>query len=201
MKARPLSLVCRVLGAALLVACAITAACGAPDTNARVDPIGPDRASFTRPYGVADMLISRCGSLDCHGSEYRNLRLYGKGGLRLPDPNPNSARHPDTDTAADERDKDYDAVIGVEPEIMRDVVRDRGAHPERLTLVRKPRGTEDHKGKTVIALGDDADTCLLSWLASATDTAACKRAVDAWVLDGGGPSGDLGSKDASVVSP
>lgn len=144
--------------------------CSTPDTGARVDPIGPDRASFEP---VTKMLVRRCGTLDCHGTPYRNLRLYGYGGLRL-DP----AFVPDRDLTVAEVDANYDAVIGLEPSIMRDVVADKGAAPERLTLVRKARGTEEHKGKGVIAVGDDADRCLISWLGSATDVDACTRTLD-----------------------
>jgi hypothetical protein len=57
------------------------------------------------------------------------------------------------------------------------VIADAGAHPERLTLIRKARGTEHHKGGTVIHAGDDADTCLGSWLRSALDSAACQRSL------------------------
>jgi hypothetical protein len=34
---------------------------------------------------VAAMLIEACGSLDCHGTVGRNLRLYGNIGLRYGD--------------------------------------------------------------------------------------------------------------------
>lgn len=187
MSARPrvLAKVAPILGSTLLLACAMATSCSTPEASARVDPIGPDLETF-KHGGVSTMLENRCGSLDCHGSRFRNLRLYGYGGLRLPGSAP-SPLPEGYDTSEPELDANYDAVIGLEPEIMRDVVKDKGAHPERLTLVRKPRGGEHHKGKIVIAVGDDADKCLLSWLASATDTSACARAIYPWSSDAGYP--------------
>ena len=164
----------RMMGATRVSVAALTVlamvGCSTPDTAARVDPIGPDKTTFP---AVAQMLERRCGSLDCHGETHRNMRLYGYGGLRL-DP----TMTPENDMTAAETDADYDAVIGLEPEKMADVVREKGASPDRLTLVRKGRGTEDHKGGTRIKPGDDADICLTTWLASATDTAACLRTLD-----------------------
>jgi hypothetical protein len=133
--------------------------------------LAPSRATF-RPVG--DMLQTTCGTLDCHGQIGRNLRLYGARGLRL-DPKDNSAENP---TTAREYDESYWSTIGLEPEVMSDVVSDRGAHPERLSMVRKARGTERHKGNTLFVVGDPGDRCLISWLADAVDTAACKTVVD-----------------------
>jgi len=147
-------------------------ACSSPDTAARVDPIGPDRAQFEP---VAKVLNQRCGTLDCHGNLYRNLRLYGYGGLRLPaDP----VNLPDRDTTTAELDASYDAVIGLEPESMRDVVLDKGFAPERLSLVRKARNTERHKGGAPLTQGDDADVCITSWLANATNVKACESVIN-----------------------
>lgn len=162
--------------AALVTAIAIaltftTSACSSPDTTQRVDgETGLDRENF-KP--VANMLGHRCGSLDCHGSRYRNFRLYGYGGLRI-DP----ADRPDFPQTTDaEADADFEAVVGLEPEIMREVVASKGALAGKLTLVRKGRGQEAHKGGQRIAPGDSADTCLLSWLAGGVDTDACNAAV------------------------
>lgn len=165
-------------GLALIVEATAVTACSSPETNARVDPVGPDRTTFEP---VARVLARRCGTLDCHGSLYRNLRLYGYGGLRL-DPSLLPESTPDAGGSGGitpaEVDANYQAVIGLEPEVMRLVVVDKGFAPERLTLIRKARGTEEHKGAGPIKLGDDADRCLVTWLASSTDTAACDRAAD-----------------------
>ena len=150
--------------------------CASPD-NGRVDPIGPDATQFK---SVAPMLVRRCGTIECHGSHYRNMRVYGYGSQRLePNARPDfPTRVTDVESAAA-----YDSIIGLEPELMRDVVNDKGADPERLTLVRKAKGLEQHKGDQRIVPGDDADKCLLGWLANATDIEACDRA--GCVGDGG----------------
>lgn len=141
------------------------------DYAADIQPIDvPDRATFQAP---ARMLIRRCGTLECHGSNYRNFRLYGKGGRRL-----NPAHHPDTpETTAEEYDADFDSVISVEPELTSSVVQGGGAYPGVLTITRKGRGEEAHKGGAPNPKGGDADLCWTSWLKDALDTDACERAV------------------------
>jgi hypothetical protein len=157
----------RALGIYLLL---VLAGCSAPESGARIDPVGPVRTTF-RP--VARTLERRCGSLDCHGSRYRNFRIYGFGGQRL-DP----ADRPDTprDVTQAEADATYDAFVGLEPEIMRDVVAAHGAGAEHLTALRKAWGDESHKAGRRIVPGDDADRCILGWIAGATDTGPCARA-------------------------
>ena len=151
---------------ALLV---IAFAC-APSPDARVTETPPDRASFPL---VADLLVHRCGTLDCHGQTSRNMRLYGSLGLRLaPGDRPVSKG---TTTSA-EYDEDFASVIGLEPDVMTAVVTQGGAQPERLTFVRKARGAENHKGGTLWSAGDAQDRCVTSWLAGATDVADCTAA-------------------------
>ncbi len=148
--------------------------CSTPSSDARFDQqILPDRASFPYP---AQLLIHRCGSLDCHGSLYRNLRLFGNEGLRA-----SASDQPlvPACTTQAEFDQDYESVVGLEPELMSAVVADHGSDPERLTLIRKPLGLESHKGLALIQRGDDQYVCLTSWLAGQTDTAACLRAIPA----------------------
>jgi hypothetical protein len=60
---------------------------------------------------------------------------------------------------------------------MTQVVQQGGAHPERLTIVRKGRGQEAHKAGAVIREGDDRDVCLTSWLAGSTDVSRCTAAA------------------------
>jgi hypothetical protein len=147
-----------------------SASCSTPPSEGHFVETVPDRASFPP---VAQMLVHTCGSLDCHGTAYRNLRLYGDEGQRW-SPNDIPLSVPTTN---DEVDQDFASVVGLEPEIMGQVVRDHGAHPERLTLVRKGRGDEAHKGGTLIHVGDDRDVCLTSWLAGNTDVAKCTAAA------------------------
>lgn len=149
----------------LLVACS-------PQTSQTVEAV-PDRASFPP---VAELLVKRCGTLDCHGQTGRNLRLYGSLGLRL-----SATDRPVSkgQTSKDEYDQDFDSVVGLEPEILSAVVSSGGANPERLTLVRKARGAEAHKGGTLWHAGDSQDLCVTSWLSGHTDVADCVNATDA----------------------
>jgi hypothetical protein len=158
-----------LLGALAVIGAGLACA-PSPDTSARVALVAPDLPGFAP---VSDLLDHRCGSLDCHGSVGRNLRLVGHEGLRL-DP----ADVPGgSDTTAAELAANFASVVGLEPELMAAVFADGGARPERLTLVRKARGTENHKGGALIVVGDDQDLCLTSWLAGAVLQGACVRAV------------------------
>ncbi|EYF02834.1 hypothetical protein [Chondromyces apiculatus] len=156
--------------AAALIATAMLVACGPlsePAGELRV----PDRETFPQ---VSDALEHRCATLDCHGKPERNLRLYGSSGLRL-----SAEDAPGSGSTTDEEyGANYQAMVGLEPEILSQVVDEGGWQPERLTLVRKGRGTEHHKGEAVLVPGEDADRCLTSWLASAVDEEACTRAKD-----------------------
>lgn len=155
------------------------AACSAPPSDSRYVPQSlPDQTSFP---DVAELLVLRCGSLDCHGKAARNLRLYGSAGLRLsPTDRPVG---PCRDTAAEDA-QDYESVVGLEPEVMSAVVSGGGAHPEELTLVRKARGSEAHKGGQIWSQGDDSDRCVTSWLAGKADAVACQAGVQAGLLRG-----------------
>lgn len=140
-------------------------ACGSNDRE-QVDFEVPSRLGFEP---VSQMLHLRCGSLDCHGQLGRNLRLYGQYGLR-DDPDDVPGGDP---TSAYEHARNYDSVVSLEPELLALVAAEGGAHPERLTLVRKARGSEEHKGGSALATGSDADRCLLSWLSGSVDATAC----------------------------
>lgn len=149
-------------------------ACSTPDPGARVVATVPDRATFPQ---VSDVLAHGCGTLDCHGSSARNLRLFGHEGMRLAATDRPSS-HPNTTQA--EYDENFTSIVGLEPEILSAVVASAGAAPERLTLVRKARGDEHHKAGAIVERGDDRDVCLTSWLAGHTDTSACTRAASAF---------------------
>jgi hypothetical protein len=147
-------------------------ACADDDPAARLDATVLPKGEAFQP--VAEVMVDRCGSLDCHGSKYRNMRLFGFGGARL-DP----ADLPDSPgrTTPAESDRDYDTIVSVEPEILRDVAADHGQDPERLTFIRKGRNVEAHKGGQRLVPGEDADKCITSWLAGAVDANVCKAAV------------------------
>jgi hypothetical protein len=123
---------------------------------------------------VSNVLSAHCGSLDCHGNVGRNMRVYGLYGLRL-DP---AARPDGTPTTPLEYQMTYDAVVTLEPEILAAVLADSGRQPERLTMIRKERGTEHHKGNAIFRENDDGDRCLVSWVSGAVDIGACQRASD-----------------------
>jgi hypothetical protein len=150
--------------------------------------VTPSREEFIGSQAngsVSRMLELRCGSLDCHGSLGRPLRIFSREGLRLP-VEKGTAVSGGTATTVDEMNANFDAVIGLQPEDMSRVAAEQGARPERLLLITKALGNVDgngsmaHKGGQVFAPGDDGDTCLKTWLASkdvaATDLAACRRA-------------------------
>ncbi len=160
------------IASALLLA----AACSTPKDDVRIGIDAPDRAQFEP---VAAYLDHRCGSLDCHGSSQRNLIIYGCEGLRFdPTLTPGCRRMGGVDTTDAENDRTYRSVVGLEPAVMSAVVRGKGEDVEMLSIVRKARGAESHKGGTLVVPGDAQDICLTSWLSGATDTAACATAVE-----------------------
>ncbi len=102
---------------------------------------------------------------------WRNFRLYGYDGMRLDhDAGVDGVPTTDAEVAADfsclRRSRAGDPERGRA---------DHGADPDRLTLIRKARGEEDHKGGQRITIGDDADLCVTGWLAGAPNDAACLR--------------------------
>jgi hypothetical protein len=147
--------------------------CSSPDGAATVDPTAGDAAASRAQFAfVAPVLSRRCGSIDCHGSIYRNMRVFGYGGLRLGPAGKITPMTPMLDNP-EEVEATYEAVVGLEPEVMRTVVEQGGAGVERLTFVRKGRGDEDHKGNK--RLNADSDLCVTSWLANHVDEDACRR--------------------------
>ena len=130
----------------------------------------PARAGFEL---VADAMQPHCGTLDCHGQAARNMRLFGARGLRLD----SSGDPADGSTTPAEYDATYWAVVGLEPEALTAVIRDQGADPERLSLIRKGRGHEGHKGGTLMQVGDDLDRCLISWLTGPIASTSCQTAA------------------------
>jgi hypothetical protein len=145
-------------------------ACNVPSSNETYTQTKlPDQASFPP---VSAMLAVHCGSLDCHGNVARNLRVYGSAGLRF-----SSTDEPFVPlcNTADEVTQDYTSVVGLEPEQIDAVA--AGADPGTLTMVRKARGTEAHKGEQIWAQGDDSDVCLVSWLTGAPNSEACASSL------------------------
>lgn len=146
-------------------------ACSGPDGSEKITVADAVVGAEFRPVAIA--LVERCGSIDCHGSKYRNFRLYGFGSARI-DP----SHFPDApETTQEEADLDYEAVASLEPDLFRQVIAEGGARPERLTFYRKGALLEAHKGGQRLVPGDPADLCVRSWLASKVDAAACRAVV------------------------
>ncbi len=143
--------------------------CSGPPNDGKVTIIAPSRDSFPP---VSDVLSAHCGSLDCHGNWSRNFRVYGAYGLRIGETS-DSAKP----TNPDEYDATYQSLVMLEPEIISEVVREGGAHPERLTVVRKSRGAEHHKGGSQMPRGSAGDVCLWTWFGPELDTEACAAAA------------------------
>ena len=123
---------------------------------------------------VSDALEVSCGTLDCHGQVGRNLRVYGYGGLRLSTPD-TPGGDPTTDL---EYLSSYVSLVSLEPETLSDVATLQ-ADPNQLSLVRKTRGIEHHKGGQRARIGDSLDRCIVLWLTGKSDPAPCADVVDA----------------------
>jgi hypothetical protein len=160
--------------------------CREPDPNQQTEVFAPDYDQFKgvapdgalQAAGVSRLLERRCGSLDCHGQLGRPLRIYGEYGLRLVQDG--SFRPGVEPTSEEEYSANFAAVIGLQPEVMSQVVARKESPTDNpgLLLMRKPLLLERHKGGAVIESGDDAYTCLISWLVSGqADFAACASAV------------------------
>jgi len=152
--------------------------CSAPDKGELTRQPSTTRAALG-PFeqSVSVVFEKHCGSLDCHGSAGRNLRIYSADGLRLP--NDAGLRPGNGDTTTAERIANYQSLLDLEPERTRDVL--AGGDPYIMLIVKKPLGIESHKGGVPIRRGDDAETCIVSWLkadaATPVDLNACERAA------------------------
>jgi hypothetical protein len=123
---------------------------------------------------VSDALVTSCGTLDCHGQVGRNLRVYGYGGLRLSAPD-TPAGDPTTDL---EYLSSYVSLVSLEPETLSKVATLQ-ADPNQLSLVRKTRGIEHHKGGQRARTGDSLDRCIVLWLTGRFDPDPCADVVNA----------------------
>jgi len=127
---------------------------------------------------VSEVMERRCGTLDCHGSDFRPLRILGRDGLRHQGERKRTGEGVTTDA---EKSANYYAVCAVEPEKVSKVGSDPGGNAvNTLLLVRKGRGQEGHKGGKVFDPWDDADRCVVGWLRGDTEQSiekACKAAL------------------------
>ena len=130
---------------------------------------------------VSPYLEARCGTLDCHGSMQRPMRIYGRNGLRHPDEQNITGGEP---TTGAELDANFASVCALEPEKMAEAIEDLGASGDRLVSIAKPRATVRHKGGKVVDEGDDGDRCMLGWISKVGErdgaevSARCAAATD-----------------------
>jgi hypothetical protein len=161
----------------------IAAGCSAVDPTAELTVKGPSfgaQGSAFRP--ISAVMERRCGTLDCHGSTYRPLKIYGQIGLRRPEAKDSTNVKSFKDyysggsepTTEAELFDNYTSMIGLEPEILGAVVAGKDL-PDSLTLVRKPRLREKHKGGLIWNQSDPGDLCLINWLTGSNDTAPCDQ--------------------------
>jgi hypothetical protein len=154
--------------------------CGGFDPEASRDiPMPPfDPVGFRLVSAVVER---RCGTLDCHGAAARPLRIYGQYGLRRPEEQgsdnvQNYAEYypgGNEPTTLAELTDNYRSICALEPELLGKVFA-KEADPEVLTIVRKARLREKHKGGLLWNKGDPGDLCLVNFLTGNTDTAPCE---------------------------
>jgi hypothetical protein len=127
---------------------------------------------------VSEVMERRCGTLDCHGNDFRPMRILGRDGLRHQAERKRTGEGVTTDA---EKSSNYYAVCAIEPEKVSKVVSDPGGNAvNTLLLVRKGRGQEGHKGGKVFEPWDDADRCVVGWLRGDAEQSiekACKAAL------------------------
>jgi hypothetical protein len=161
-----------VYGAAVCAALAstvTTAGCGSIDPDKTTEVFRPNLQQY-RQY-VNGPLVRRCGTLDCHGQQGRPFRLYSQSGLRVREKDASAA----TGQAAipaitqEEELRNFESIIGLEPEEFSRVLIRRGENPETLVFFRKPLGLESHKGGADTLTRNSAFyRCLKGWLATGT---------------------------------
>lgn len=163
----------------------------------------PDPAPFiSSPGAVTAVFELRCGSLDCHGRASRPLRIYSANGLRLAladttpppvtadagdggeagtpaAPTAGSAIPGGADTTALEKRANYQSIVALEPEQMREVSKkDSTTSPTTLLLLGKPLGLQAHKGGTVFTQQSHEAACLIGWLTHKPSPTDCTAAVN-----------------------
>ncbi|MFT3773215.1 MAG: hypothetical protein QM820_48165 [Minicystis sp.] len=151
-----------------------TFACPSQSVFTGVSPDGGTSAGAS----VSEYMARRCGTLDCHGSELRSMRLYGQYGLREPaESNVSGGKA----TTLAELKANYGSVCTIEPEKTANAVEDQGQSAELLLVVQKARGVEAHKGGAVVKQGSPGDNCIAGWLRGDPPSmvaSACQAAID-----------------------
>jgi hypothetical protein len=154
-------------------------ACG--DYAAGVEEIvaPPFDPNTFRPF--SSVMERRCGTLDCHGQTSRPLRIFGQYGLRRPEPegSPNVENYAEyysggkEPTTLVELEDNYRSICALEPELVADVFAKKSS-PDVLTIVRKARLREKHKGGLLWNKGEAGDVCMTNWLTGNADLSQCE---------------------------
>jgi hypothetical protein len=169
------------LGVPIALVALASTSCSGPSKGTLERKVGIAAApgSF-RTNGVSTVFEKHCGSLDCHGSNARNMRIYSQYGLRLSGGDGGTITPGTAATTLDETTANYHSVLTVEPE-QTNLVVDSQADPETLLILKKPLGIEHHKGGSTLRKGDDAEKCISTWLQESTlnpiDKTACTNAA------------------------
>ena len=162
-------------GLAGLLATTVLAGCK-QELSSGLEVTCPSRQVYVEH--VSEVMERRCGTLDCHGSDFRPMRLLGRDGLRHQAERNRTGEGVTTDA---EKSANYFAVCAIEPEKIAKVGSDPGGNAvNTLLLVRKGRGQEGHKGGKVFEPWDDADRCVVGWLRGDAEQSiekACKAAL------------------------
>lgn len=154
---------------ALAYGAALLSSCSGPSEET-VSFTFPDSATFPP---VSDALEINCGTLDCHGSIYRNMRIFGIYGVRI-----NSKLVPGRDpTTAEEYEANYASVVSIEPENLSAIVTNKGQGFDKWELILKGTNAEVHKGGQRIVKGDATYTCIQSWVNGNVDMNACMQSA------------------------
>jgi len=166
-------------GVALMSALGAIGCGGFDPDDVQEVPAPPFEPNAFRP--VSAVLERRCGTIDCHGAMPRPLRIYGQYGLRRyePEGSPNVEDYAEyysggkEPTTFAELQDNYRSLCGLEPELIGQVFLKK-ADPQVLTLIRKARLLEKHKGGLLWNKGEEGDLCLTNFLTGNVDTTPCE---------------------------
>jgi hypothetical protein len=163
---------------AVALACGVVA-CGdlGPEINDIAAP--PFDPNVFRSFSA--VMERRCGTLDCHGHTSRPMKIYGQYGLRRFEVqgSPNVEDYAEyysggkEPTTLAELEDNYRSICALEPELIAQVYAKKSP-PDVLTIVRKARLREKHKGGPIWNQGDPGDVCMINWLTGNTDTTQCE---------------------------
>ena len=157
------------------VPCAVVAlavaACSGPNANDKTTLVVPDESMWVP---VSDVLEVRCGTLDCHGSPYRDFRLFGHYGQRASSMDVTGQGS----TQDPEYHRNYLSIISIDPEAMNSLVTKHGQGFDHWIIVTKGTNAEHHKGGERMKKGDESYACLLSWITGMTDMTMCTAGLN-----------------------